>query len=322
MWGVSLRLWNSSSSCIILDQVDEDLVNSLLDVLEMEDRVSRKLIKRTKRMAAGGSGEMEEEESAEDLSTVVKDWMKQNYIKGETEEEPDQVDVYENAIANPETDEEEMEEEAEEGEDGQPKPKCPKKKMLAHHKVKEGEVDEKTLEEYAAESVEADVAKMGFAGPGHFKERKKRAKKVAGPGSIPLPTEDEEEEEEEEVGTGESWATLKKKTRQPKKRPRNQEDSWDCDECTYTNNAKDYKCEMCFASKTTSKGRKARRDPSAVQERVQQELLQEELDKRVGYKEPVLPLISDVKTVFTDEEMRVIDTEKRDDHSNLSLAFE
>ena len=32
-------------------------------------------------MAAGGAGEMEEEESAEDLSTVVKDWMKQNYIK-------------------------------------------------------------------------------------------------------------------------------------------------------------------------------------------------------------------------------------------------
>ena len=53
---------------------------------------------------------MEEEESAEDLSTVVKDWMKQNDIKGETEDEPDQVDVYENAIANRETDEEEMDE--------------------------------------------------------------------------------------------------------------------------------------------------------------------------------------------------------------------
>ena len=39
------------------------------------------VIQRTKRMAAGGAGEMEEEESAEDLSTVVKDWMKQNYIK-------------------------------------------------------------------------------------------------------------------------------------------------------------------------------------------------------------------------------------------------
>ena len=263
-------------------------------------------------MAAGGAGEMEEEESAEDLSTVVKDWMKQNYIKGETEDEPDQVDVYENAIANRETDEEEMEEE-DEGEEGQPKPKCPKKKMLAQHKeeVEEGEEngDDKTLEEYAAESVEADVAKMGFAGPGHFKERKKRAKKVAGPGTIPLPPEEEEEEEEEEEGgTEESWATLKKKTRQPKKRPRNQDESWDCDECTYTNNAKDFKCEMCFASKTTSKGRKARRDPTAVQERVQQELLQEELDKRVGIKEPVLPLISDVKTVFTDEEMRVIGT--------------
>ena len=262
-------------------------------------------------MAAGGAGEMEEEESAEDLSTVVKDWMKQNYIKGETEDEPDQVDVYENAIANRETDEEEMEEEEEEGEEGQPKPKCPKKKMLAQHKEEEN-VDDKTLEEYAAESVEADVAKMGFAGPGHFKERKKRAKKVAGPGSTPLPPEEEEEEEEEEGeeegGTGESWATLKKKTRQPKKRPRNQDESWDCDECTYTNNAKDYKCEMCFASKTTSKGRKARRDPTAVQERVQQELLQEELDKRVGIKEPVLPLISDVKTVFTDEELRVIGT--------------
>ena len=275
-------------------------------------------------MAAGGAGEMEEEESAEDLSTVVKDWMKQNYIKGETEDEPDQVDIYENAIANPETDEEEMEEEGEEeAEDGRPKPKCPKKKMLAQHKEEENPVDEKTLEEYAAESVEADVAKMGFAGPGHFKERKKRAKKVAGPGSIPLlPPEEEEEEEEEEGGAGgESWASLKKKTRQPKKRARNQDETWDCDECTYTNNAKDFKCEMCFASKTTSKGRKARRDPTAVQERVQQELLQEELDKRVGIKEPVLPLISDVKTVFTDDEMKVINTEKRYDHTDNSHQY-
>ena len=32
--------------------------------------------------------------------------------------------------------------------------------------------------------------------------------------------------------------------------------------------AQDYKCEMCFASKVTSKGRKARRDPTIVQERV------------------------------------------------------
>ena len=32
--------------------------------------------------------------------------------------------------------------------------------------------------------------------------------------------------------------------------------------------SQDYKCEMCFASKVTSKGRKARRDPTIVQERV------------------------------------------------------
>merc|ERR1719323_1008913 len=138
-------------------------------------------------MAAGGAGEMEEEESAEDLTPVVKDWMRSNYIKGEVaEEEAEQVDNFENAIANPETDEEQMEEE--EG-GGGPKSKCPKKKMLAQQKEEEEEEDshviakgeaveeEKTLEEYAAET--ADVAKMGFAGPGHFKERRKRAKKVA-----------------------------------------------------------------------------------------------------------------------------------------------
>merc|ERR1719150_861129 len=52
-------------------------------------------------MAAGGAGEMEEEESAEDLTPVVKDWMRTNYIKGEVaEEEAEQVE--ENA--NPETD--------------------------------------------------------------------------------------------------------------------------------------------------------------------------------------------------------------------------
>merc|ERR1719150_776438 len=63
-------------------------------------------------MAAGGVGEMEEEESAEDLTPVVKDWMRTNYIKGEVaEEEAEQVDNFENAIANPETDEEQMEEE-------------------------------------------------------------------------------------------------------------------------------------------------------------------------------------------------------------------
>ena len=100
-------------------------------------------------------------------------------------------------------------------------------------------------------------------------------------------------------------AALKKKTRQPKKRPKSQEESWVCEECTYINDAKDFKCEMCFAPRTTSKGRKARRDPGVVQERVQQELLQEELDKRVGYKEPPLPMISDVRNVFTDEEMKV-----------------
>ena len=117
--------------------------------------------------------------------------------------------------------------------------------------------------------------------------------------------EEEEEEEEEDGATGETWAALKKKTRQPKKRPKSQEESWVCEECTYINDAKDFKCEMCFAPRTTSKGRKARRDPGVVQERVQQELLQEELDKRVGYKEPPLPMISDVRNVFTDEEMKV-----------------
>ena len=240
-------------------------------------------------------------------------------MKGETEEEPDQADIYQNANANPETDEEEMEAEEEE-------PKCPKKKMLAQHKEEaeeenhNAEVDEKTLEEYAAESREADVEKLGFAGPGHFKERKKRAKKVAGPGSIPLPLEEEEEEEEEDGAAGESWATLKKKTRQPKKRPKNHDESWDCDECTYTNNAKDFKCEMCFAPRTTSKGRKARRAPSAIQERVQQELLQEELDKRVGFKEPVLPMISDVRPVFTDDEMKVtVDKERSFFQENVTF---
>merc|ERR1719210_340450 len=263
-------------------------------------------------MAAGGVGEMEEEESAEDLTPVVKDWMRSNYIKGEVaEEEAEQVDNFENAIANPETDEEQMEEE--EG-GGEPKSKCPKKKMLAQQKEEDSHViakgeagdEEETLEEYAAETAAADVAKMGFAGPGHFKERRKRAKKVAGPGSFPLPPEEEEEEEEEEEdgATGETWAALKKKTRQPKKRPKSQEESWVCEECTYINDAKDFKCEMCFAPRTTSKGRKARRDPGVVQERVQQELLQEELDKRVGYKEPPLPMISDVRNVFTDEEMK------------------
>merc|ERR1719471_1156625 len=76
-------------------------------------------------MAAGGVGEMEEEESVEDLTPVVKDWMRSNYIKGEVaEEEAEHVDNFENAIANPETDEEQMEEE--EG-GGAPKSKCPKK---------------------------------------------------------------------------------------------------------------------------------------------------------------------------------------------------
>merc|ERR1719422_2653818 len=86
-------------------------------------------------MAAGGVGEMEEEESAEDLTPVVKDWMRTKYIKGEVaEEKAEQVDNFENAIANPETDEEQMEEE--EG-GGEPKSKCPKKKMLAQQMEEE-----------------------------------------------------------------------------------------------------------------------------------------------------------------------------------------
>merc|ERR1719445_2293900 len=113
-------------------------------------------------MAAGGAGEMEEEESAEDLIPVVKDWMRSNYIKGEVaEEEAEQVDNFENAIANPETDEEQMKEE--------------EKVVIAKGEAVE---EEKTLEEYAAETAAADVAKMGFAGPGHFKERRKRAKRA------------------------------------------------------------------------------------------------------------------------------------------------
>ena len=45
MIGVSLRVWGISSSCIILGEVDEDLVDSLLDVFEMEARVEPKLLK-------------------------------------------------------------------------------------------------------------------------------------------------------------------------------------------------------------------------------------------------------------------------------------
>ena len=39
-------------------------------------------------------------------------------------------------------------------------------------------------------------------------------------------------------------------------------------DCHTISELQDYKCEMCFASKVTSKGRKARRDPTIVQERV------------------------------------------------------
>ena len=46
MIGVSLRVWGiSSSSSIILGEVDEDLVDSLLQVFEMEARIEPKLIK-------------------------------------------------------------------------------------------------------------------------------------------------------------------------------------------------------------------------------------------------------------------------------------
>ena len=45
MIGVSLRVWGISSSCIILGEVDEDLVDSLLNVFEMEARIEPKLLK-------------------------------------------------------------------------------------------------------------------------------------------------------------------------------------------------------------------------------------------------------------------------------------
>ena len=45
MFGVSLRVWGISSSCIILGEVDEDLVDSLLEVFEMEARIEPKLLK-------------------------------------------------------------------------------------------------------------------------------------------------------------------------------------------------------------------------------------------------------------------------------------
>ena len=46
MIGVSLRVWGiSSSSSIILGEVDEDLVDSLLQVFEMEARIEPKLLK-------------------------------------------------------------------------------------------------------------------------------------------------------------------------------------------------------------------------------------------------------------------------------------
>ena len=45
MIGVSLRVWGISSSCIILGEVDEDLVDSLLQVFEMEARIEPKLLK-------------------------------------------------------------------------------------------------------------------------------------------------------------------------------------------------------------------------------------------------------------------------------------
>merc|ERR1719222_223699 len=102
-----------------------------------------------------------------------------------------------------------------------------------------------------------------------------------------------------------------------------EETSWECNECTYINNPLDYKCEMCFASKVTSKGRKARRDPTIVQERVQQAMLEEEEKMIAPTLVPVMShikhhslglsrhhslglnhIMPEVKKEFTDEEMK------------------
>lgn len=138
-----------------------------------------------------------------------------------------------------------------------------------------------------AEEGEDGESKLEFAGPGHFKERKKKTKRPA------------------------------------KKRVKViEETSWECNECTYINNPLDYKCEMCFASKVTSKGRKARRDPTIVQERVQQAMLEEEERMIAPTLVPVmshikhhslglsrhhslgLAIMPEVKKEFTDEEMK------------------
>ena len=116
---------------------------------------------------------------------------------------------------------------------------------------------------------------------------------------------DVKEEEAEKLGfAGPCLMGKKKKEKKTLKRPKKEKEEavpWDCNECTYQNKAEvaeletiillfclpnsqficpsclccyphnviqDFKCEMCFASKAISTGRKARRDPTRVQERV------------------------------------------------------
>jgi len=77
--------------------------------------------------------------------------------------------------------------------------------------------------------------------------------------------------------------------------------AWDCPECTYKNNPEDFKCEMCFANKLTAKGRKAKRDPSSVEERVTQASLEEDDKKTTPTMAYVRPNFLANKAVYKED---------------------
>jgi len=111
--------------------------------------------------------------------------------------------------------------------------------------------------------------------------------------------DDEEEEKPKEEGVGvptrrkpgfagplyalRKQPVKRKSTKRPKKVVVKDDPFWDCPECTYKNNSEDFKCEMCFASKGTSKGRKAKRNPTLVQDRVAQAMMDHD-DKPIATK--------------------------------------
>lgn len=98
-----------------------------------------------------------------------------------------------------------------------------------------------------------------------------------------------DDEQKESVGVpskrkpgfaGPLYALKKPVKRKPIKRPKKivvKDDLfWDCPECTYKNNSEDFKCEMCFASKGTSRGRKTKTNPTFLQDRVAQAMMEQE----------------------------------------------